>query len=236
VIDRVLCSTIVCVFIAGASACARSEPPQSAETPPVASAEEASIDAEVGEEVVEVGEEVVEGDEEMAEGDEEAVRKRLADELEESIEAERRELRAQCERGDQKACVEAVCFELIQAPTERKYRDCATVQEFTTTDLWVQMSALRVSYDNRRLSRSPATATTSSRNSSCEPTAGTARACTRKTGFSSTLCAARTTPLGRKPRTRCAARRGRANEALMRSVQAHGRASTSPYSITMLSR
>jgi hypothetical protein len=148
VIDRVLCSTIVCVFIAGASACARSEPPQSAETPPVASAEEASIDAEVGEEVVEVGEEVVEGDEEMAEGDEEAVRKRLADELEESIEAERRELRAQCERGDQKACVEAVCFELIQAPTERKYRDCATVQEFTTTDLWVQMSALRVSYDN----------------------------------------------------------------------------------------
>jgi hypothetical protein len=136
VIDRVLCSFIACVFIAGTSACTRSEPPKSVETLPVASAEEASIDAEVGEGAAE------------GEADGKVTRERLADELEESIEAERRDLRAQCERGDQKACVKAVCFELIQAPTERKYRDCATVQEFKTTDLWVQMSALTASYDN----------------------------------------------------------------------------------------
>ena len=72
--------------------------------------------------------------------------------FDERIEARRRDAKARCDNGDQKACSDAVCIRLFtEGPSAERYRDCARSQGFKSTTQWAQFSELRTS-NNTRLS------------------------------------------------------------------------------------
>jgi hypothetical protein len=85
-----------------------------------------------------------------ADDDRYAEQRAALERVDEMLEAKRRELQSKCRSGDEEACSDVVCMEVMLGgpPEAGEYRACARAKGWQSTGTWAQSSELRTRRDD----------------------------------------------------------------------------------------